>query len=164
MLNQETVVTGFDAKPEKPSEKSSGPLLGLIVTSHWLGEVWIRIRDGSVVLPLSFVHLENRVYLSRGVQVVGAIWRVATRIMAWIWDLIQRTENDRTGLIFGGRAIERSSDTVYSLHRARRAEERGFLGWASKLRSTVCKWFDLKITVTIFSCLTSKLVATIFPV
>jgi hypothetical protein len=30
-------------------EKPSGPLLGLIVMSHWLGEVWIRIRDSFVL-------------------------------------------------------------------------------------------------------------------
>jgi hypothetical protein len=30
-------------------EKPSGPFLGLIVTSHWLGEVWIRIRDSFIL-------------------------------------------------------------------------------------------------------------------
>jgi hypothetical protein len=52
-------------------EKPSGHFLGLIVMSHWLGKVWIRIRDGSVVLPLSLSHLENHVCLSHGVQVAG---------------------------------------------------------------------------------------------
>jgi hypothetical protein len=36
------------------SEKPSGQFLGLIVMSHWLGEVWNRIRDSSVVLPSTF--------------------------------------------------------------------------------------------------------------
>jgi hypothetical protein len=52
-------------------EKISGQLLGLIVMSHWLSEVWIRIRDCFVFL-LPLFHLENRVCFSHGVQVVGA--------------------------------------------------------------------------------------------
>jgi hypothetical protein len=31
-------------------EKPSGQFIGLIVMSHWLGEVWIRIRDSFVLL------------------------------------------------------------------------------------------------------------------
>jgi hypothetical protein len=34
------------------------------------------------VFLLPLFHLENRVCLSRGVQVVGAAWRAATKIMA----------------------------------------------------------------------------------
>jgi hypothetical protein len=33
-------------------EKPSGPLLGLIVMSHWLGKVWIRIRESFVFVFL----------------------------------------------------------------------------------------------------------------
>jgi hypothetical protein len=75
---------------------------------------------------------------------------------------------------------------VCGLYRARGDEECEFLGSASKLRSTICQLFDLKITgtvcqwfgfkittmvspdlaskvvVTVFSDLTLKLVATIF--
>jgi hypothetical protein len=36
-----------------------------------------------------------------------------------------------------------------------------FLGWASKQRSTVCEWFDLKTTRTVFAGSTSKPVVTI---
>jgi hypothetical protein len=32
--------------------------------------------------------LENHVYLSRGVQVVGAAWRAVTRIVAGVGDLV----------------------------------------------------------------------------
>jgi hypothetical protein len=43
-----------------------------------------------VVLPyLSCV--KNRVCLSHGVQVIGATWRVSTRIVAGVGDLVQRT-------------------------------------------------------------------------
>jgi hypothetical protein len=48
-------------------KKSSGQFFGLTVMSHWLDEVWIRIRDISVILSLSLFHLENHVCLSRGV-------------------------------------------------------------------------------------------------
>jgi hypothetical protein len=66
--------------------------------------------------------------LSRVVQVAGAAWRVATRIMIGVGDLAQRTRDGRTGCVLDGRMIERSSDTVYGLHRARGDKERGFLG------------------------------------
>jgi hypothetical protein len=39
----------------------------------------------------SFVSLENRVFLSRGVQVICAAWRTATRTVAGVGDLVQRT-------------------------------------------------------------------------
>jgi hypothetical protein len=80
------------------------------------------------VLPLSLFRLKNRVYLSRGVQVAGAAWRVVTRIVAGVGELVQRTGDGRTGRVLGGRAIERSGDAVCGLHRARGDEEHGFLG------------------------------------
>jgi hypothetical protein len=73
-------------------------------------------------------HLENRVCLSRGVQVAGAAWRVTTRIVAGVGDLVQRTGDGRTGRVLSGRVIERSGGTVCGLHRARGDEERGLLG------------------------------------
>jgi hypothetical protein len=66
--------------------------------------------------------------LSRGVQLVGVACRAATRIVVGVGDLVQRTGDDRTGRVLGGRAIERSRGIVCGLHRARRDEERGFLG------------------------------------
>jgi hypothetical protein len=77
---------------------------------------------------LSLFHLVNRVCLSRGVQVVGAAWRAATRIMEGVGDLAQRTGDGRTGRVLGGRTIERSGGAVCSLHCAQGDEERGFLG------------------------------------
>jgi hypothetical protein len=44
-----------------------------------------------MVLPLSLFCLENRVCLSRGVQVTCAAWWIATRIVARVGDLMQRT-------------------------------------------------------------------------
>jgi hypothetical protein len=43
----------------------------------------------------------------------------------------------------------RSGDAVCDLHHARGDEECGFLGLASKPRSTVCQWFDIKTTRTV---------------
>jgi hypothetical protein len=65
--------------------------------------------------------------LSRGVQVAGAAWRVATRIMAGIGDLMQRTGDGHTGRVLGGQAIERSDGAVCGLHRAHGDEARRFL-------------------------------------
>jgi hypothetical protein len=66
--------------------------------------------------------------LSRGVQVAGATWRAATRIMVGVGDLVQRTEDGRTGWVLGGRTIERSGGVVCGLHRAREDEKHEFLG------------------------------------
>jgi hypothetical protein len=65
-----------------------------------------------------------------------------------------------TGWVLGGRTIGRSGDTVCGLHRAQGDEERGFLGLASKPRSTISQFgpqnrqlrfsdLGLKITVTV---------------
>jgi hypothetical protein len=81
-----------------------------------------------VVLPLSFIRLENRVYLYHSVQVVGAAWRAAMRIVVGVGDLVQRTGDGHTCRVLGGRAIERSGGAVCGLHRARGDEEHEFLG------------------------------------
>jgi predicted alpha/beta superfamily hydrolase len=81
-----------------------------------------------VVLPFSLFCLENRVCFSHGVQVAGAAWWAAMRIMTGVGDLVQRSEDDHTGEVLDGRMIGRSGDTVCSLHRARRDEECRFLG------------------------------------
>jgi hypothetical protein len=71
------------------------------------------------VFLLSLFRSENRVCLSRGVQVAGAAWRVAMRTVAGVGDLVQRTVDDRTGRVLGGRAVERSGGVVCGLHLAR---------------------------------------------
>jgi hypothetical protein len=65
--------------------------------------------------------------LSRGVQVAGAAWHVATRTVVGVGDLVQRTGGGHTGRVLGGRAIERSGGAVCGLHCARENEERRFL-------------------------------------
>jgi hypothetical protein len=62
------------------------------------------------------------------VQVAGAAWCAAMRIVAGVEDLVQRNGNARTCQVLGGWAIERSCGTVCGLHRACGDEERGFLG------------------------------------
>jgi hypothetical protein len=109
-----------------------------------------------VVLPLSLFHLENHVFLSRGVQVAGVVWHAVMRIMIGVGDLVQRTEHGCTGWVLSGQVIKRSGDAVCGLHRAHGDEKCGFLSCASKPRSTVCGWFGLKTTQTVFSGLASK--------
>jgi hypothetical protein len=62
------------------------------------------------------------------VQVAGAAWRAATRIVVGVGDLVQRSGDGRTCRVLGGRTIERSGGAVCGLHRAHGDEERGFLG------------------------------------
>jgi hypothetical protein len=71
------------------------------------------------VFFLPLFHLENHVCLSHGVQVAGETWRAATRTVAGVGDLMQRTGDGRTGRVLGGRAVERSGGTVCGLHLAR---------------------------------------------
>jgi hypothetical protein len=78
------------------------------------------------LLPL--FRLKNRVCLSHGVQVAGAVWSAGTRIIAGVGDLVQMIGDGRTGRVLDGQAIERSGGAVCGLHRARGDEERGFLG------------------------------------
>jgi hypothetical protein len=80
------------------------------------------------IFLLLLFHLENRVCLSRGVQVVGAAWCTAMRIVVGVGDLVQRTGDGRTGRVLGGRTIERSGGAICCLHRAHGDEERRFLG------------------------------------
>jgi hypothetical protein len=47
--------------------------------------------------------------------------------VAGVGDLVQRTRDDRTGRVLGGRMIERSDDAMCGLHRARGDEEHEFL-------------------------------------
>jgi hypothetical protein len=108
----------------------------------------------------SLFRLENRVYLSCDVRVVGAAWCAVMRIMAGVGDLVQKTGDSRIGQVLGGQMIKRSSDAVCGLHHARGDEEHQFLGEASKPRSAVYQWFVLKTTGMVSSKLTSKPVAT----
>jgi hypothetical protein len=72
--------------------------------------------------------LENHVCLFRGVQVAGAAWRATTRTVVGVGDLMQRTGDEHTGRVLGGRAVERSGGAVSGLHLACGDKERGFLG------------------------------------
>jgi hypothetical protein len=80
------------------------------------------------VFLLPLFHSENRVCLSRGAQVASVAWRAATRTVPGVGDLVQRIEDSHTDRVLGGRAVERSSGTMCSLHLARGDQERGFLG------------------------------------
>jgi hypothetical protein len=72
--------------------------------------------------------VENRVCLSRGVQVTGAAWRAAMSIMAGVGDQVQRTGDSRIGRVLCGRMIGRSGDAMCGLYRAHEDEKCGFLG------------------------------------
>jgi hypothetical protein len=66
-------------------------------------------ESGTVLFCFSFIFfLENHVCLSRGVQVGGAAWRVATRTVAGVGDLVQRTGDGHIGRVLSGRTVEKS--------------------------------------------------------
>jgi hypothetical protein len=54
-----------------------------------------------------------------------------------------------TDWVLGGRMIERSDDAVCGLHRAQGYEDHGFLGLASKPRSTISPGLVLKPVATV---------------
>jgi hypothetical protein len=70
------------------------------------------------VFLLSWFRLENHICLSHGVQVVGAAWRAAMRIMVRVGDLVQRTGDGRTYRVLGGRVVERLGGAVCGLRLA----------------------------------------------
>jgi hypothetical protein len=70
-------------------------------------------------VPFILFRLENHGCLSHSVQVAGATWHVATRIMAGVGDLLQRIGDGRPGQVHGGWAVERSGGAVCGLLRAR---------------------------------------------
>jgi hypothetical protein len=78
------------------------------------------------LLPL--FHLENRVCLSRGVQVAGAAWRAAMRTVVGVGDLMQMTGAGRIGQVLSGRVVQRSGGVMCGLHLARGDYDREFLG------------------------------------
>jgi hypothetical protein len=77
-------------------------------------------------LPL--VRSEKHVCLSRGVQEAGATWRAATRTVARVGDLVQRTGDGRTSRVLGCRTVEMSGGAVCGLHLTREDQKHGFLG------------------------------------
>jgi hypothetical protein len=92
--------------------------------------VRFEFESGTILFCFPFILfcLKNHVCLSCDVQVVGAAWRAAMRIVAGVGDLMQRTGDGHTGRVLGGQAIKRSGATVCGLHHAHRDEERGFFG------------------------------------
>jgi hypothetical protein len=50
-----------------------------------------------------------------------------TSIVAGVGDLMQKTEDGRSGRVLDGRTIGRSGDAMCGLHRARGDEEHEFL-------------------------------------
>jgi hypothetical protein len=130
--------------------------------SNWLALVWIWIREISVVLPYYHVRVENRVCLSRGVQVTGATWWVATRIVAWVGGLVQRTEmiKHRSGTQWPDDR-EVGWWCVRSAPWTRRRWAR--VSWFGlKTRSTVSPSLDSKPVASDFSVWASKLAATVW--
>jgi hypothetical protein len=57
-------------------------------------------------LPLSLFRLKNRVWLSHGVQVAGATWHTAMRIVAGVEDLVRRAGDgeEQVGYSVAGRS------------------------------------------------------------
>jgi hypothetical protein len=62
------------------------------------------------------------------VQVAGAAWHAAMRIVAGVGDLVQRIVDGRTGWVLVGQAIEKSGGIMCGLHYVCGDEECGFLG------------------------------------
>jgi hypothetical protein len=71
----------------------------------------------SFLLPL--FHSENRICLSRGVQVADEAWCTVMRTVAGVGDLVQRIGDGRTNRVLSGRVVERSGDAVCGLHLTR---------------------------------------------
>jgi hypothetical protein len=83
-----------------------------------------------MILPLSLFRVENHVCLSRGVQVAGAAWRAAMRIMVGVGDLVQRTSDGQAQAGYSVAGWLRGRVTlcaVCTMHKEMRSA--GFLDW-----------------------------------
>jgi hypothetical protein len=102
--------------------------------------------------------VENRVFLSRGVQVAGSdddhdrSRRPSAEDRRW----------SSTGRVLGGQTIEVSGDAVCGLHHAQGDEEREFLDLASKPKLTVSPILASKPVALGFPVCASKLTATVW--
>jgi hypothetical protein len=67
-----------------------------------------------VVLPLSVFRVENHVCLSRGVQVISATWRAATRIVVGVGDLVQRTRDGQAYVEYSVAGRSRGCMTLFA--------------------------------------------------
>jgi hypothetical protein len=77
----------------------------------------------SVVLPLS-IPVDNRVYLSHGVQVIGAAWWVVTRIVVGVGDLVPRAEDGQLQVRYSVAGRSRGRVilcVVYTIHKETRS-------------------------------------------
>jgi hypothetical protein len=79
-------------------EKLIGQFLGLIVISHDLVMFELEFEVFRLFY-LYLIHVENCGCLFCGVQVAGAAWRVTTRIVTEVGDLVQRIKNGHTGRV-----------------------------------------------------------------
>jgi hypothetical protein len=93
-----------------------------------------------IILPLSLFCLENRVYLSHGVQVTGAAWRAPIRIVTGVENLVQRIEDGHTVQLLDDRTIEISGGAVCSLHRTRGTRNTSFLSLKTKVDGLSLVW------------------------
>jgi hypothetical protein len=90
------------------------------------------------------------------VQVASAAWRAATRTVARVGDLVQRTGDGHTGRVLGGRAVKRSGG-------ASKPAATVFAGLALKPVAMVSSGLASKPAAMVFACLASKPVAMVSP-
>jgi hypothetical protein len=72
------------------------------------------------------------------------------RIVAVVGDLVQMTGDGRTGRILGGRVIERSGGAMCDLTVHVEMRSACFFIEPQNQCQTICEWFGLKITRTVF--------------
>jgi hypothetical protein len=122
--------------------------------------------------------VKNHVCLFHGVQVVGATWQAAMRIMAGIGDLVQRTRDGQAQVGYsmagrlGGQVISCVVCTVHVEMRSTgflvepqnqgrvswlslKTKVDGFLVWAPKLRSMISKLYGSFFFFMIFGVFSS---------
>jgi hypothetical protein len=111
-----------------------------------------------VVLPITLLScVENRVCLSRGVQVTGVTWRAAMRIVAGVGNLVQRTGDDQAQVRYsvarrlGGRVTLCAVCTVHE-----EARTTSFLVWPQNQGRQFVSGLDSKPLGWFVSSLASK--------
>jgi hypothetical protein len=75
--------------------------------------VRFKFKSGTVLFYFSFI------FVSFGESCLLVSWCAATRTVAGVGDLVQRTGDGCTARVLDGRAVERSGGAVCGLHLAR---------------------------------------------
>jgi hypothetical protein len=145
------MVSYHGTDPEKPSGQYLGFICDESLTRQGLNSNLGYFR-GSAILPLFIWRIAFACLVVCRCGMVSSNEDHGRSMRPSVEDQVLSS----TGRVLSGWVIRWSSDVVCDPHRAHGDEAHGFLGCASKPRSTVCHWFGPKLLRWFVTSLASK--------